>query len=147
MLGSEIDAYQHVNNTVYLTWFDRIAWEHSAVLGLPIDRCLNLRRGMAVRHTRVDYWDAARLGDELTIATWIVASDARMRCTRRFEILRMTDAKRLLDAEIDFFCMNLDTGKPCRFPQHFVDCYKPLPEVVTAYCKLPELIRRLGQWR
>jgi Thioesterase superfamily/Antitoxin MazE-like len=30
---ADIDAYDHVNNAVYMTWFDRAAWEHSAALG------------------------------------------------------------------------------------------------------------------
>jgi acyl-CoA thioester hydrolase len=144
---TEIDAYDHVNNTIYLQWLDRIAWAHSAALGLSIDHCLAMRRGMAVRHTRVDYWDAARLHEELVIATWIVASDERLRCTRRFEILRRADGRRMLDAEIDFFCMNLETGKPCRFPPEFTERYKPLPEVVAAYADMPDALRRLGQWR
>jgi acyl-CoA thioester hydrolase len=143
----EIDAYDHVNNTIYLQWLDRTAWAHSAALGLSIEDCLKLRRGMAVRHTRVDYWDAARCGDEVIIATWIVASDERLRCTRRFEIVRSADGKRMLDAEIDFFCMNLDTGKPCRFPREFIECYKPLPEVLNAYGALPDALRHPGQWR
>ncbi len=66
-MAEEIDEYEHVNNTVYLQWLDRIAWAHSAALGLPIERCLALRRGMAVRHTRVDYLEAAILGDVLLI--------------------------------------------------------------------------------
>jgi acyl-CoA thioester hydrolase len=144
--ATEIDAYDHVNNTIYLQWLDRVAWAHSAALGLSLDDCLALRRGMAVRHTRVDYWDAARLGDELLIATWIIAGDGRLRCTRRFEILRVADARRMLDAEIDFFCMNLDTGKPCRFPPVFTARYAPLPEVLAAYAALPEALRRPGQW-
>lgn len=144
---AEIDAYDHVNNTIYLQWLDRVAWAHSAALGLSLDECLALRRGMAVRHTRVDYWDAARLGDDVVIATWIVASDERLRCTRRFEILRSGDGRRLLDAEIDFFCMNLDTGKPCRFPAAFTERYKPLPAVLDAYAALPEPLRQPGRWR
>jgi acyl-CoA thioester hydrolase len=27
--ADEIDEYDHVNNAVYLTWLDRIAWAHS----------------------------------------------------------------------------------------------------------------------
>jgi acyl-CoA thioester hydrolase len=147
VVADEIDAYDHVNNTVYLQWLDRIAWEHSAELGLPIDRCLEIRCGMAVRHTRVDYLEAAVLGDSLILATWIIACDGRLRCSRRFEIQRGTDGKHLLDAEIDFFCLNLATGKPCRFPPEFTACYKPMPEVVAAYAKLAEGRRRLGRWR
>lgn len=147
VVADEIDEYDHVNNTVYLQWLDRIAWEHSAELGIPIARCLELRCGMAVRHTRVDYLEAALLGDALLLATWIVACDGRLRCTRRFEIQRGADGKRVLDAEIDFFCLNLDTGKPCRFPPEFTERYRPMPEVVAAYAELPDEMRQLGRWR
>jgi acyl-CoA thioester hydrolase len=140
----EIDEYEHVNNAVYLTWLDRIAWAHSDKLGLSLESCLALRRGMAVRHTRVDYLDAAVLGDELLIATWIVAIDGRLRCTRRFDIVRIGDAQRVLEAEVDYFCLNLDTGKPCRFPREFTEMYVAIPEVVAAYADLKPSARRVG---
>jgi acyl-CoA thioester hydrolase len=142
--ADEIDEYEHVNNAVYLTWLDRIAWAHSDKLGLPLESCLELRRGMAVRHTRVDYLHAALPGDELLIATWIVAIDGRLRCTRRFEIVRIADGKRVLEAEIDYFCLNLDNGKPSRFPREFSDLYVAIPEVVAAYARLPHSACRVG---
>ena len=55
VVPDEIDEYAHVNNAVYLQWLDRIAWTHSAKLGMTLADCLALRRGMAVRHTRIDY--------------------------------------------------------------------------------------------
>jgi len=145
VIAAEIDEYDHVNNTVYLQWLDGIAWAHSAKLGMPIERCLALRRGMAVRHTRVDYLQAALVDDTLLIATWIIACDGRLRCTRRFEILRAADGARVLEAEIDFFCLNLDTGKPVRFPAEFTACYAPIPEVAAAYADLPNALRHLGR--
>ncbi len=147
VVADELDEYAHVNNTVYLRWLDGIAWAHSAELGLPLERCLALRRGMAVRHTRVDYLEAALLGDELLLATWIIASDGRLRCTRRFDILRAVDGKRMLDAEIDFFCLNLDSGKPCRFPSEFVEHYTVLPDVAAAYEALTPALRHVGYGR
>ena len=102
---------------------------------------------MAVRHTRLDYLQAALLDDTLLIGTWLVTSDARLRCTRRFDILRGADGARILEAEIDYFSLNLDTGKPCRFPAEFIECYAPLPAVLAAYAALPESQRQLGQWR
>jgi acyl-CoA thioester hydrolase len=147
VLADEIDEYDHVNNTVYLQWMDRIAWAHSAALGLSLQHCLELRRGMAVRHTRVDYLKAALVGETVLIATWIVACDGRLRCTRRFDMLRGADGERVLEAEIDFFCMNLDSGRPARFPGAFTERYLPLPEVLIAYESLPAEARRLGQWR
>jgi acyl-CoA thioester hydrolase len=144
---AEIDEYDHVNNSVYLRWMDGIAWAHSAKLGMPLERCLELRRGMAVRHTRVDYLGAALVDDILLIATWIISSDARLRCSRRFEILRASNGARVLDAEIDFFCLNLDTGKPSRFPPEFSECYAARPEIVAAYAQLSDESHQLGRWR
>jgi acyl-CoA thioester hydrolase len=144
---TEIDEYAHVNNAVYLQWLDRIAWTHSAILGMTLESCLALRRGMAVRHTRIDYLEAAVVGDELLLATWLVACDGRLRCTRRFEIVRLSDSKRVADAEIEYFCLNLDTGKPCRFPPEFVRCYVANPQIVAAYEHLPAELRHVGSSR
>ena len=144
VLPEEIDDYAHVNNTVYLRWLDGIAWAHSEKLGLPLEHCLALRRGMAVRHTRVDYLEAAELDDVLLLATWLVACDSRLRCTRRFEILRSPKGSRVLEAEIDYFCLNLDTGKPCRFPSEFSERYTVIPEVAAAYANLPDALRHVG---
>jgi len=146
VVADEIDEYEHVNNTVYLQWLDHIAWAHSAKLGLSLERCLELRRGMAVRHARTDYLEAARVDDHLAIGTWIVAGDGRLRCTRRFDILRLSDGKRVLEAEIDFFCLNLDTGRPCRFPPEFIHSYRPIAQVVAEYAQLPATQRCLGRW-
>lgn len=143
----EIDEYAHVNNAVYLQWLDRIAWTHSAKLGMTLQDCLNLRRGMAVRHTRIDYLEAAIAGDEVLLATWLVACDGRLRCTRRFEIARLADGKRIADAEIEYFCLNLDTGKPCRFPREFVRHYVANPQIVAAYDQLPAELRHVGYSR
>jgi acyl-CoA thioester hydrolase len=147
VVPEEIDEYAHVNNAVYLQWLDRIAWTHSAELGMTLANCLALRRGMAVRHTRIDYLEAAIASDEMLLATWLVACDGRLRCTRRFEILRLSDNKRVADAEIEYFCLNLDSGKPCRFPPEFVHCYQANPVVVAAYDQLPAELRHVGYSR
>ena len=144
VVRAEIDEYRHVNNAVYLTWLDRTAWSHSAELGLPLEHCLRLKRGMAVRHTRVDYLQAARDGDAIAIATWIVASDGRLRCTRRFEIVRDSDSTRLLEAEIDYVCLNLETGRPTRFPAEFMARYRVDPAIAQALTALTGPHRTIG---
>ena len=145
--ASEIDEYKHVNNTVYLRWLDEIAWAHSAALGIPLERCLGLRRGMAVRHTRIDYLQAALEDEVLLVATWLISSDGRLRCSRRFDILRAADGARILEAEIDYFSLNLDTGKPSRFPPEFTAAYAPPRAIAAAYAALPASDRLVGQWR
>jgi acyl-CoA thioester hydrolase len=121
----DIDAYGHVNNAVYLGWLDRAAWSHSAALGIPLEQCLALRRGMAAQRIEIDYLRAALRADVLQAATWIVSGDARLRAERRFQIRRPADGATLARARIDYVCINLDSGRAARMPQAFARAYKP----------------------
>ena len=119
----DIDAYEHVNNAVYLTWLDRAAWSHSASLGVTIEQCVALRRGMAAVRTEIDFERAALRGERVQVATWIAASDRRLRVTRRFQALRPADGATLARARIDYVCINLDSGRAARMPPEFTRAY------------------------
>jgi acyl-CoA thioester hydrolase len=125
--AEDIDAYDHVNNAVYLSWLDRAAWSHSARLGVPIERCVALRRGMAAQRIEIDYLRAAVRNDVVQAATWIASADGRLRAERRFQIRRVADGVTLARARIDYVCINLDTGRAARMPELFARAY-----VVTA---------------
>jgi acyl-CoA thioester hydrolase len=120
---SDIDAYGHVNNSVYLTWLDRAAWSHSAALGMPLAECLALRRGMAAQRIEIEYRRAAVAADRVLVATWIVASDGRLRCGRRFQIWRARDSATLARASVEYVCINLDSGRAVRMPERFTRAY------------------------
>ena len=122
---ADIDVYDHVNNAVYLSWLDRAAWAHSIALGVSPQRCVHLRRGMAAHRVEIDFARAAVLGDRVLIATWIVASDGRLRVTRRFEVRRDPDGERLAGACTEYVCLNLDTGRAARMPDPFREAYVP----------------------
>jgi acyl-CoA thioester hydrolase len=124
---ADIDAYQHVNNAVYLTWLDRAAWSHSAALGVPLEQCVALRRGMAALRTEIDFERAALAGDRVQVATWIADSDARLRVERRFQVLRMADGATLARARTEYVCINLDSGKAVRMPELFARAYRATP--------------------
>jgi acyl-CoA thioester hydrolase len=117
------DAFRHVNNAVYLQWLDLAAWSHSDALGVPTSLCLELNRGMVVLRAEIDYLRGAVEGDELDIATWITASDRRLRCSRCFQVRRARDAETLLRARLDYVCMNLETGRAARMPEPFAAAY------------------------
>lgn len=127
MQAADIDAYGHVNNAVYLAWLDRAAWSHSAALGVPLERCVALRRGMAAQRIEIEYLRAAAAGDVVRAATWIVSSDGRLRAERRFQIGRVADGQTLARARVDYVCINLDSGRAARMPELFARAY-----VVTA---------------
>ncbi len=118
-----IDAYNHVNNAVYLQWLDLAAWSHSEALGVPASRCIELNRGMVVHRAEIDYLRGAVEGDEVQIATWIVESDNRLRCSRLFQVRRTHDGEYLLRARLDYVCMNLATGRAARMPDAFASAY------------------------
>jgi acyl-CoA thioester hydrolase len=99
------------------------AWAHSAAVGLPEARCLELRRGMAVRSVRLDYLAAAHAGDEVRVGNWICASDVRLRVSRRFQLIAPLRGLTLLRGEIDYVCLNLDSGRPVRMPAEFAAGY------------------------
>ena len=122
----DIDAYDHVNNAVYLTWLDRAAWSHSAALGVPLEKCVALRRGMAALRTEIDFVRAALRGDRVRVATWIAVAD-RLRVERRFQVLRAADGATLARARTEYVCINLDSGRAVRMPELFARAY-----VVTA---------------
>jgi acyl-CoA thioester hydrolase len=122
---ADIDGYGHVNNAVYLRWLDQAAWSHSAALGLGIDACTRLRRGMAALRIEIDYLRAAMPGDRVEVATWIVESDRRLRVRRRFQLRHATDGGTLARATTEYVCLNLDSGRATRMPPEFSAAYLP----------------------
>ena len=123
VLPEDIDEYRHVNNSVYLRWFDRVAWSHSAALGLPMEECIGMRRGMAAIRTEIDYLVAALRGDRVWVATWITRTDHRLRVERRFQVLRAADSETLARARTEYVCINLDNGRAARMPEPFARLY------------------------
>ncbi len=123
VLAADIDAYNHVNNSVYLSWFDRVAWSHSASLGISLEECMRMRRGMAAHRAEIDYHRAAILADRVSVATWIVSTDHKLRVERRFQVRRAPDGETLARARTDYVCINLDSGRACRMPESFTKSY------------------------
>jgi acyl-CoA thioester hydrolase len=125
VVPEEIDEYNHVNNAAYIRWLDRCAWAHSAFLGISVEHCKQIDRGMAVRRSLIDYLAPAFLGDSVLIATWITSSNGKVRVARKFEVTREGSKEILLQASIDYVCLALSTGRPTRMPPEFVEHYRP----------------------
>ena len=137
--AADIDAYAHVNNAVYVTWLDRAAWSHSAALGLPVERCFELDRGMAVLRSVVAYLRPALLGDTVQVGTWLLPADYKLRARRRFQLRRAADGVTLVRAEIEYVCIELSSGRPARAPAEFRERYVALAEVAGRYPALAPL--------
>jgi acyl-CoA thioester hydrolase len=135
--AADIDAYDHVNNTVYMTWFDRTAWDHSAALGLPIEKCLELDKGMAVLRSVIAYLRPAVLGDMANVGTWLLSAAGKLRVRRRFQVIRAGDGVTLARAEIEYACIELSSGRPARWPPEFRERYVSIDAVMEKVASLP----------
>lgn len=122
-MAEEIDEYRHVNNAAYMRWLDRCAWAHSTALGLSIEDCQRIDRGMAVRSSQLDYLAPAFLDDPIIIGTWILNNDGKLRCTRRFQVVAAKTGKTLLRATTEYVCLVLSSGRPARMPPEFLERY------------------------
>lgn len=121
--ADDIDELGHANNAIYVRWLERCAWQHSMSLGLGLDEYRELDRAMAIVHHQIDYLAAGYEGDELTMATWIVHWDRKLRMTRHFQLCRKSDGATLLRARTTFACIELSTGRPKRMPPIFIENY------------------------
>ena len=111
-----IDVMGHVNNTEYLRFMEKIAWDHTTVLGLGWD----LYQKPQPRHggpaNRSGLPGPAFEGETLLIGTWIVDNDQRISITRRYQIIRESDGVTLLRGRTRWVCVALDSGRPKRMP-------------------------------
>ena len=119
----DIDSFGHVNNTVYLRWLTECAWAHSAAVGLPEDKCVALRRGMAVRGINVELLGSAYLGDKILVGNWLTNRN-RLRATRVYQVVQAASEQTLLRGEVNFVCIDLDSGRPVRMPPEFDKGYE-----------------------
>lgn len=122
--NEEIDDYNHVNNAAYVRWLDRCAWAHSTALGLSIEDCQRLDRGMAVRRSEFDYLAPGFLGDAIAVATWIVHNDRKLRVQRKFQVVAERTGQTLMRASIEYVCLVLSSGRPVRMPPEFIERYQ-----------------------
>ena len=121
-----IDELGHANNVHYLEWLQTCTWQHSVEVGLPPDDMLATGYAMAVREVRMQYLSATFVGDQLWVGDWLVSNDGRLRATRAFQILREGDEACVMRAEIDYICINVESGRPKRMPEVFATAYQPI---------------------
>jgi acyl-CoA thioester hydrolase len=123
--AADIDGLNHTNNAVYVRWCEQIGWAHSEQLGLNLEDYRRLDRAMAIRRGEYDYILPTFAGEDLTLATWLVAGDGKLSMERRFQLLRDSDGATVLRGRWDLVCIDIAAGKPRRMPPEFLDAYMP----------------------
>ena len=71
--GYELDSFGHVNNAVYLSWFEHARWELIMVQDRNIDRALKQWFDDAVpvlRKADLDFLQEVKLGERVEVVIW-----------------------------------------------------------------------------
>jgi acyl-CoA thioester hydrolase len=110
---AEIDAQGHVNNAVYLSYFEvgRVEWLRAA--GLSYKGLEERGYGFVVVEALVRYRRAAFFDDELTLRTELATLT---RASLRFEYAVSRGGEALATGHTLHACLDLATGKPVRVP-------------------------------
>jgi len=138
----EVDRLGHANNANYLRWCEEAGWAHTAALGCDFEHWERLGRAMATVRATLEFKAPCRAGDALAVGVWLVANDGRLRATRRFQIVRVGDARTVFRAEIVYACIDLATGRARRMPEAFRRAYAVLPSVQKALAEEGPRLRR-----
>ena len=93
-----IDVQGHVNNLAYVGWMQEVAIEHSAAVGWPMRRYLELGAGWVVRSHFIEYLRPAFADEQLGAHTWVPRFDQRS-TPRRYLFVREADRTVVARAE------------------------------------------------
>lgn len=115
-----IDDLSHVNNVVYLQWVQDVAKAHWAVLS---NESIGRRYAWVVLRHEIDYHRSARLGDELTLRTW-VGETSGFRSVRHVEIFGGRGEK-IVSANTTWCLIDAVSFKPARINDEILECLLP----------------------
>ena len=69
----EIDSYRHLNNGVYLAWFEHARLQYLQSLGFSYDLFADRRQWIVVARTEVDFRAPLHAGDAVELSTQVMA--------------------------------------------------------------------------
>lgn len=117
----------HANNVQIVGWIDEAARAHGDASGLTRDRMHSEGRMWFVARHEIDYVTESFAGDEIMIATWIVAV-SKTTATRATKVWRRPSEgsapwELAVDAVSRWVHMNLSTRRPIRIPSADLAAY------------------------
>lgn len=133
---SECDPMGHVNNAVYLNYFDELAILHASAVGWSSQKLLERSGSLFVaRKHEIEYFQPAFVGDWLAVRTWPLSMGAA-KGDRYYEVSRVDDdpanlqerlllpeeceplprGEILIRGQTTWAFMNVTSGRPTRIP-------------------------------
>jgi acyl-CoA thioester hydrolase len=120
----DIDSAQHVNNAIYLAYFEDCGIQVAKEYGWGMKRMQDMNIGVVARKHHILYQQPAILGDKLKIATWLT-SIQKSTVKRHYVLIRPRDNEILGQSYSVYELIDLDTEKPTSFPASFRQDFKP----------------------
>jgi len=150
----ECDAYGHVNHANYLRYMQESAFSASASVGFSAHRYEVLGLQWLAYETDVEYLQAARYGDVVTVKTW-VADFRRVRSLRMYELF--VGNKRVAQGSTDWVLLDTKAMYPTTITQEIIEAYShgevvseaPRRESLPPPPKMPDgafKLRRRVEW-
>lgn len=124
--SADIDLFDHVNNEVYLRWLLEAASAHSASVGYPIEKFIQIGAGFVVRRHELDYRLPVFRDDTLKIETWTEYFEGSSGF-RNYEIINEKNGKVVLSGKSKFVFVDLKTGRPTAIPEDIVRVFAGTP--------------------
>jgi acyl-CoA thioester hydrolase len=119
----DIDQLGHVSNMIYLRWVQHAAAAHSGAVGLDISAFKKLGKMFVVREHQITYLQPTFVGEKITLVSWL-ESQRGASSIRKTRIIRDRDEAELARAVTRWVLVEMESGRPCRIPQSFLDAYR-----------------------
>ena len=123
---SSIDENGHVNNVAYVEWMQDIAVEHYSSIGGVTAQGSDAT--WVVREHKIKYLLPTFAGEEIEVKTW-VENIRRARSLRKYEFVRKSDGRVLVQGETDWVFVDLKTGLPQAIPEKVSKIFSTSPEI------------------
>ena len=117
----ELDSFGHVNNAVYLQYFEEARAEYLRLMGLAFEDFARTATQFVITEAHVRYLASARYGDELLI-TGDIAELGPASALFTYRITR--DETPIAEGETRGAFLSAATGRPLRIPEPFKSAFQ-----------------------
>lgn len=124
----EVDSYSHLNNGVYLSWFEQARLDYLQKFGFSYDGFAERKQWMVVVHIEVDFRLALHQSDEVVVETRI---EAFGRSSTRFRQRMLRNGDELSCEALTVMVFSGEGGGSIPIPDDFLSAVGPLDDAAT----------------